>query len=70
MGIVSDSKSCLHHRLSLLMRGHSDYPLSRLGMGAFRIALEAVYKVCSGLLQSTTRQNSSTDPDLIGDDRV
>jgi hypothetical protein len=26
----------------------SDYPLSRYGMGAFRTALEAVYKVSQG----------------------
>jgi hypothetical protein len=58
MGIVSDSMSCFHHRFSLLMRGHSDYPLARLGMGAFRMALEAVFKVRGGPLQLTLRQTS------------
>lgn len=28
---------------------HSDYPVVRLGMGAFRISVEAVYKACTGL---------------------
>lgn len=27
----------------------SDYPVVRLGMGAFRISVEAVYKACTGL---------------------
>lgn len=70
MGIVSDSMPCLHHRLSLLMRGHSDYPLARLGMGAFRIALEAVYKVCSGPLYLSYTETLFTDTNVVGDDRV
>lgn len=56
--------------LGLLTRDNSDYPLARLGMGAFRIALEAVYKVCSGPLYLAHIETLFTDTNVVGDDRV
>jgi ribonucleotide monophosphatase NagD (HAD superfamily) len=41
----------------------SDYPLPRLGMGAFRLALEAVYKVCH-LKQFATDPKATTGAEL------